>query len=784
MIAEELNQLKTQLRYTLDMFIGRSAKNIGRMVSADETDVDYLFRMMCQYQHVSSRIHYHNYGFVVNDTEDADGSRNKRIKRMLSSIENIYTVLGIFKKEGENVVFRGYSILNEFITTNVVTTSSGYSTLNVAIRAGLDETGWLRIDEVISKFDIVADIGLMLQQKGKVDKSLFQQLHSRKWTANTGDNVSVSRSNEGYRTKKELSEEEKAIQVKIRKIYSENKDKYDIIYKMINNKDPNVIGMLEAMDEQPEALNMLGRIYQKGELTAKNPKKSEMYYLKALEIYGPYTDKRTTQIRNSIGDLYYQQYHDYESAKKWYTIDGTTKSIVYYRKADCCYRTEEYQQAFDLALRCVELDYRAGYFILGKIVEFEDTSESVGIEKNEELAARCFEECIRLKNKNDYMGSRAKKGLAKMLVSGQIDYKDHPQALASLVDLANKRDIEMAAELGKAFYNGRFGFDIDLKKAEYYFDIGINDRLTKASNCFLSYAEMISLGLTKHEKSFAVTVLNWCYANNPKNVSVRHMLGVFKYHGIGCEQDYEAAYRYFMESLEMNENDTVALAHIAMMKITGTIVDRDLTEGTRILEQLIDSDYGSMDTKVYAHFMTATRFFYGIETDVDYQKALSSFTRVMSYGRRSAFLNVHSKAIECVRKLYGDDDIRIIEISQDSLLTTDSAAQEIAGDFLLRENDYVSAFAYYERAVSNGSISSKDKMDLILKSHPDLIKESDEEDLLSLKIRELNKEKMISETRGHSAENCKLLIDYLSGEKSLEDIDEQYMAIIQDESST
>ena len=777
----DLNRLFT---FGLSQLKGKSVSKLEAVYGNCNSDLDNLFAMMTKNMPFKTSKKVTLFGFLLDDEEE---SLKKRCAVIIHKASRDIVILGVFRKSFDGTIyFHDHCVLNELITV----TAKEDNDKNVAY--------FFKVNDEINKVPELSTDCFSLFVRDICD------IHSNSRNKAKISEIMVSIRKKAFiQYRLYLQDQEKKTAI-IEKIKNQRGPinttaKYDPsddlgVFKNRSNRalvgelrkriaagENGLFDELLKMDDSAYACQAIAGFYNNGIEGTRNFEKAIYYYKKAAEGFNGMMDQRYVECMNQIASIYCDREFpkaDFKEALKWFCLGKYTSAESYYQHAYCCFILQDYEAAFRSAVRSIELRKRKGYYILGKMLSDEEIKSKVDfLETDYQLAARCFEES----QKTRTFKYRSKIQLAFLLLNDKVTVNDSPAALSALINLSKSKKGGWAVELGRAYYFGKYGLARDFEKADVLFSSSNIEDLQCKTVCALAFSELILRGLSNVDKKNVKEIIDITEKNNPDNAQLLVSKGIYLYHGLGYQVDKKMACDYFSRCLSVHPNDLTALSYITMLKIEGFDVKQGVLGSINYLIELSSSD-NYHGQRTFINYLIAECFYYGKGTKVDYERALDYYQKAIDSSQAIKIFPVFSKMLECMNKIGVDDKERYLDIALKSKHSSDDKAEEIAGDLLMEFNE-LSALKYYYESSRNGNPIAKGKYQRLLTKYPGAINE--DVSLTQKKIESVEYLKSELDLKfgkdNISSKRCERMIGLLSGDLSLEDLDDGERAIIRDD---
>ena len=777
----EIASLNRLFTFGLSQLKGKSVSKLEAVYGNCNGDLDNLFETMTKNMPFKTTKEVSLFGFMLDDDEK---SLKNRCTLITYKASKDIIILGIFRKTFDGTIyFHDYCVLNEYITVYVKENDDKKMVYVFKVNDERNKMPELTTDCFSLFVRDICDLHSNSRNKAKIselmvsirEKALVQYglyLQDQKNRAAKIERIkkqqSIINPNVGNITKDNLDEF---------KIHS-NRALVGQLRKRIADGETELFDNLLKMDYSAYACQAIASFYNNGIEGTRNFEKAIHYYKKAADGFEGSMDQRYVECMNQIASIYCDKDYpgmDFKEALKWFCLGKYTSAESYFQHAYCSFILYDYEAAFKSAVRSIELRKRKGYYILGKMLSDEEINSKVDfLETDYLLAARCFEESQKtrsFKNKSAIQ-------LATLLLTDKISVNDSPVALSALIDLSKSKNGGWAIELGRAYYFGRYGLDRDFEKADMLFSKDIEDLQYKTA-CAVAFSELILRGLSKVDKKFVKNIIDGTEAKNPDNAQLLVCKGVYLYHGMGYDVDKKMAYDYFSRCLSVYPNDLTALSYVTMLKMEGQDVKQSVLGSLEYLIGLSNGD-NYHGQKSFNYYLIADCFYYGKGTEMDYGKALDYYQKAIDASQAVKIFPIFSKMLDCMDKMGSDDKERYLDIALRSKHSSDDKAEEIAGDLLMEFNE-LSALKYYYESSRNGNPIANGKYQRLLLKYPGAMEKDDS--LTQKKIASVEYLKSKLDLKfgkdNISSRRCERMIGLLSGNLSLEDLDESEKTVIQ-----
>lgn len=764
----EIAELDRLFTFGLSHCKGKPIFELELMCGECNGDLDKMFESMIKNIPIRITRKIAIFGLLLDDAEES--LRNRCTMIAYKSSRDI-VVIGVFRKTiGDIIYYCNHCILNKYVSTYLREEESGLSHYVFKTRSGDNTTAEMTVDQLPSFIGDFCDTHFNSRNWEKIDGMTNSVKH--KMSMQRGFNLQEQKSGGEGSTKKDM-----CVNDRIKSITSNDKKLVWELKKRIRDGEIELFNYLLKMECDAYACQAIAELYNGEVKEMHNFEKAIEYYKKAGDMFKEISDKDYTNCMNQIASIYCDKSYpgvDYKEALKWFYLGKYATSKSYYQHSFCSYHSGNYGDSFTSAVRSIELRERKGYFSLGMIFSDEKINDKVDyLETNFQLAARCFEESLKTKSHRQ----KSMIQLAALLVDGKITVYDSPAAISALVYLSKAKRGFWAIELGKAYYFGKYGLAKDFEKADALFSENLEVMYHKISAAVL-FSELILRGLSKMEKKFVKDLIDAAEENNPDMAQILVCKGVYLYHGLGYNTDRNSAYEYFSKCLSICSKDPVAQSYIAMLKMDGFDVVQDVQGNVDYLIELSDGD-GYHGNKALTYNLIAECYYCGKGTDVDYEKALDYYKKA-SESQITRIFCIFSRMMDCMEKLSINDKKMYYDIALMSKHSSDSVAEEIAGDLLMTDDELL-AMEYYCESYKNGNLSAKGKYQRLLNKYPNGINKDDT--IVKKKINAVRNLKTTMDSKfgvnNVSSQRCKRMIALLSNNLSIEELDDDEKAVIE-----
>ena len=762
----DLNKIFT---FALLRFEGKSVQDLEKIFGRCNGDYDLLFESMIKKVPLNTQNKIVYFALITNDSQ----SLQLKCKQILYKLSKDIVLVGVFKNFNDVVRYQGFCILNSYVSSfiDVVDDNKQQYSFRIIVDNNMPK---MNGDLFPLFIEDVCDLNRCVRNSSEYEQTITRIRNN-------------STAHLNYNTKNKIDagdNKDRPINGYSKEFATRDKNQRMILYEYrqrLENKDIDAIKDMSRIVGNPYVDEYLGIIYSDGLYVEKDFRKSMDYYQKALNFFKNGPPRKYTEVMNHIASNYCDKDNpdvDYKEALKWFRLDQYANFKAYLQHSHCSFINGNWEDAFNSAVRVVELKKKEGYYLLGNFFSDETLNQKIPyLETDYLLASRCYA----ASRTTTAFKKKSMARLADLLVKDKISARESPVAFSALLALARNYG-EWTVELGRAYYYGRYGLDKNYAKADECFENNITSIRQKPSVA-IAYSELILRGLSKTNKKDVKTIIDMAEQIHPNSIQLMNCKGIYLYHGFGYDVDKQASYDYFSKVLEQFPTDTIALSYVAMLKIDGLMIKQDIKDGFQFLSDLVEDD-SVHGHRAYTHYLLAECYYWGKGVPKDYSKAFDLYKISLDTSAGMKLFDIPSKMIDCLIKTGINDNERILEIALESKHSADYKAEELAGDLLSFKDEYL-AMSYYYESYRNGSRTALAKYQKISSNYSDS-DTSGRRTIEDLKISELEKSIEVFDTRFGSdnvtSQRCNKLISILSGDSSVDDLDDEDRPIIQEES--